>query len=202
MLPGSQCYLSREDMSLLQQTSLKGGFVPAQRTSKAVVTSGGRMVHIRLEPQLHRKIRLVVAAEDTHLARVDSPNPRRGRIEGMACDCEIWAGNEPRGLNCRQRLLAERPEAITAAVEVAKDMDSVAATLADGTLKPGYIRDYVSGIPVKASPEEVEAVQVFSQRLVEDYSYPKGCIQTRPQFRVRVRPSDEARAFPVDIAVV
>lgn len=39
-------------------------------------------------------------------------------------------------------------------------------------LKPGYVRDYISGVAVKASPEEVEAVQVFAQRLVEDYSYP------------------------------
>jgi type I restriction enzyme M protein len=71
----------------------------------------------------------------------------------------------------------------------------------DEQLKPGFVRDYISGIPVKASPEEVEAVQVFAQRLVEDYGYPKTCVQTRPQFRVRFRPSDEGRAYPVDIAV-
>lgn len=68
-------------------------------------------------------------------------------------------------------------------------------------LKPGFLRDYVSGLAVKASPEEVEAVQVFSKRLVEDYGYPKSAIQTRPQFHVRKRPSDEAKAYPVDIAV-
>jgi type I restriction enzyme M protein len=68
-------------------------------------------------------------------------------------------------------------------------------------LKPGYIRDYVSGIAVKGSPEEVEAVQVFARRLVEDYGYPLAHLQTRPQFRVRKRPSDEAKAYPVDIAV-
>jgi type I restriction enzyme M protein len=67
--------------------------------------------------------------------------------------------------------------------------------------KPGFIRDYVSGAMVKASPEETEAVQVFAQRLVEDYGYPKSCLQTRPQFRVRKRPSDEAKSYPVDIAV-
>lgn len=68
-------------------------------------------------------------------------------------------------------------------------------------LKPGYIIDYISNSPVKASPEELEAVQVFSKRLVEDYGYPKENIQTRPQFRVRIRPSDEEKSFPVDIAV-
>ena len=71
----------------------------------------------------------------------------------------------------------------------------------DQLLKPGFLLDYVSGVIVKASPEEVEAVQVFARRLVEDYSYPKTHIQTRPQYRVRKRPSDEAKAYPVDIAV-
>jgi type I restriction enzyme M protein len=68
-------------------------------------------------------------------------------------------------------------------------------------VRPGYVRDYVSGVVVRATPEEVEAVQVFAQRLVEDYRYPRDCLQTRPQFRVRKRPSDEAKAYPVDIAV-
>ena len=33
----------------------------------------------------------------------------------------------------------------------------------------GHVIDYISGKLVKATPEEVEAVQVFSQRLVEDF---------------------------------
>ena len=68
-------------------------------------------------------------------------------------------------------------------------------------LKEGYIYDYISGIPVKASPEELEATQVFSKILVEDYGYPKEFIQTRPQFHVKVRPSDVKKEYPVDIAV-
>ena len=71
----------------------------------------------------------------------------------------------------------------------------------DEPIAPGYVRDYVSGVAVKASPEEVEAVQVFSQRLVEDYAYPKSHLQTRPQYRVRKSPSDEPKTYPVDIAV-
>jgi len=67
--------------------------------------------------------------------------------------------------------------------------------------KPGYIPDYISGQPVKATPEEVHALQVFARRLVEDYGYPKSRIQTRPQFRVRKRPSDVRKSYPVDIAV-
>ena len=33
-------------------------------------------------------------------------------------------------------------------------------------------------------------MQVFARMLVEDYGYPKAYIQTRPQYRVKVRPSD------------
>lgn len=32
--------------------------------------------------------------------------------------------------------------------------------------KEGYIIDYISGLPVKETPEEVEAVQPFSKILV------------------------------------
>lgn len=65
----------------------------------------------------------------------------------------------------------------------------------------GHIEDCISGLQVKATPQEVEAVQVFARRLVEDYGYEKSQIQTRPQFRVRKRSSDEEKAYPVDIAV-
>ncbi len=68
-------------------------------------------------------------------------------------------------------------------------------------LKDGYLEDYISGLPVKATPEEVQAVQVFSKILVEDYGYPKHAIQTRPQWRVKARPSDTKKEYPVDIAV-
>lgn len=67
--------------------------------------------------------------------------------------------------------------------------------------KEGYIIDYISGTQVKVSPEELEATQVFSKILVEDYGYPKTQIQTRPQFHVKVRPSDTKKEYPVDIAV-
>jgi type I restriction enzyme M protein len=67
--------------------------------------------------------------------------------------------------------------------------------------RAGYIRDYISDIEVRATPEEVDAVQVFARRLVEDYGYLKTDIQTRPQYRVRRRPSDEEKGYPVDIAV-
>lgn len=63
----------------------------------------------------------------------------------------------------------------------------------------GYIKDFISGKLIKATPEEVDAVQVFAQRLVEDYGYPAAQIQTRPQFRVRKRPSDHRKSYPVDI---
>jgi len=69
------------------------------------------------------------------------------------------------------------------------------------TLKEGHIIDYISGLSIKATPEEIEAVQVFSKQLIEDYNYPKDHIQTRPQFRVKRRPSDTKKEYPIDIAV-
>ena len=65
----------------------------------------------------------------------------------------------------------------------------------------GFLTDYISGAKVKATPEEVEAVQVFSRQLVEDYGYSKNQIQTRPQYRVKASPSDAAKSYPVDIIV-
>ncbi len=40
-------------------------------------------------------------------------------------------------------------------------------------IKDGYITDFISGKEIKATPEEIEAVQVFTKQLVEDYNYPK-----------------------------
>jgi type I restriction enzyme M protein len=67
--------------------------------------------------------------------------------------------------------------------------------------RQGFVDDYISGEQVRATAEETEAVQVFARRLVEDYNYNKSQIQTRPQYRVRKRPSDEEKSYPIDIAV-
>lgn len=71
----------------------------------------------------------------------------------------------------------------------------------ENEIEAGYVADYVSGIKVKATPEEVDAVQVFSKQLVEDYGYSKSQIQTRPQYRVKSAPSDSSKSYPVDIMV-
>lgn len=68
-------------------------------------------------------------------------------------------------------------------------------------LVTGFVTDFVSGREVRGTPEEIQAVQVFARRLVEDYDYPKNRIQTHPQYRVRRSPSDEGKTYPVDIAV-
>lgn len=68
-------------------------------------------------------------------------------------------------------------------------------------LKEGYIYDYISGEQVKNTPEECEAVQIFSRQLVEDYGYLKSQIQTRPQYRVKANPSDLTKSYPLDIIV-
>lgn len=64
-----------------------------------------------------------------------------------------------------------------------------------------YVIDFISGQKLRATPEEVQAVQPFARILVDDYGYPKDVIQTRPQWRVRARPSDTKKEYPVDIAV-
>lgn len=64
----------------------------------------------------------------------------------------------------------------------------------------GTVRDYISGLMVQATPEEVESVQVMARRLVEDFGYPREHIQTRPQWRVATSPS-ASKKYPVDIAV-
>ena len=68
-------------------------------------------------------------------------------------------------------------------------------------IQEGYLSDFITGNAVRETPEEVEAVQPFSRRLVEDYGYPKENIVTHPQYRVKVRPSDTRREYPVDIAI-
>lgn len=69
-------------------------------------------------------------------------------------------------------------------------------------LREGYLIDFVSGREVRDTPEEREAVQVFSQILVEDYGYDKAVIQTHPQHRVRARPSDTKKEYPVDLSLI
>lgn len=87
-------------------------------------------------------------------------------------------------------------------MEEGKTGTSYSPATADLTApRTGYIVDYISGESVKATPEEVDAVQVFARRLVDDYGYSRNQIQTHPQFRVRKRPSDEEKSYPVDIAV-
>ena len=84
-----------------------------------------------------------------------------------------------------------------------KDPDVPNARLAmapTSHIRDGYLRDFVSGQEVRATSEE-QAVQVMSRRLVEDFGYRRDLLQTRPQYRVRRRPSDSGRSFPVDIAV-
>lgn len=68
-------------------------------------------------------------------------------------------------------------------------------------IKEGFTIDFISGQLVRETPEEIEAVQPFSKILVDDYGYPKELIHTRPQYRVKVRPSDTKKEYPVDIAV-
>lgn len=63
------------------------------------------------------------------------------------------------------------------------------------------IKNYITGFMIDKTPEEVEAVQPLLAQLVEDYGYSRDCIISHPQYRVKARPSDRRREYPVDIAV-
>jgi len=63
------------------------------------------------------------------------------------------------------------------------------------------VRDYISSNWIRSGVKEhEEAVNIFSQRLVEELGYSKNQIQTIPQFRVKVSPSGQEK-YPVDIVV-
>ena len=63
-----------------------------------------------------------------------------------------------------------------------------------------YIQDHISGQTIRRTPEEVDAVQIFSKRLTDEYGYSREQIQTRPQFRIKSSPSGIEK-YPIDIAV-
>jgi len=47
--------------------------------------------------------------------------------------------------------------------------------------RSGYIIDCIGGEQVLATPEEVDAVQVFALRLIQDYGYPKSYLFSAPR---------------------
>jgi type I restriction enzyme M protein len=79
--------------------------------------------------------------------------------------------------------------------------EQAAPLIGEDADREGYISDFISGKLIRDTPEEREAVQVYSMALVNDYGYPRDHIQTRPQYRVKASPSDRKKEYPVDIAV-
>lgn len=67
--------------------------------------------------------------------------------------------------------------------------------------KRSKVTDYISGKEITAGPEEIEAVQPLLKQLVNDYNYPKNHIVAHPQWKVKSRPSDRTKQYPVDIAI-
>jgi predicted HicB family RNase H-like nuclease len=51
-------------ITLLQESQIREGTL-SRAATKSKRSDGPRMVHVRLEPDLHRRLRIVVAAEDT-----------------------------------------------------------------------------------------------------------------------------------------
>lgn len=100
------------------------------------------------------------------------------------------------------------PSGVPVSADMPAQDDFVDPSLGIEPGTPGPIKtlqtltDYISGKQVKATAEEIEAVQVFARKLVDDLGYPKSHIQTRPQYRVRSTPSGgKTKGYPIDIAV-
>jgi len=70
--------------------------------------------------------------------------------------------------------------------------------IAEPEEKEGYIKDYITGKLLREKPEEVEARQIFEKRLVEEYGYSKGQIQTVPEFWIQ---KGSQKIGPADIVV-
>ncbi len=64
--------------------------------------------------------------------------------------------------------------------------------------KEGYIFDFVTNKEIKATPEELDAIQPFQKKLVKELNYSKKLIQTRPQYYIK---KGTQKIGPVDIAV-
>lgn len=83
---------------------------------------------------------------------------------------------------------------------VSETMDAADAVIEE-QIATNKVIDAITGTPVQATPEEVEAVQPFLRQLLDDYGYPKERIRSRPQWHVKARPSDRKKLYPVDIAI-
>ncbi|MEW6250515.1 MAG: N-6 DNA methylase [Planctomycetota bacterium] len=101
------------------------------------------------------------------------------------------------------RRAGAREEYVVSNVQATQTLgsDDAAPLIGEDEEREGYITDFISLKLVRDTPEEREAVQIFSMALVNDYGYPRDHIQTRPQYRVKASPSDRKKEYPVDIAV-
>lgn len=53
-------------ITVLQESQIREGIV-ARAAAKSKRQEGPRMVHVRLDPELHRRVRIIVASEDTSM---------------------------------------------------------------------------------------------------------------------------------------
>jgi type I restriction enzyme M protein len=116
---------------------------------------------------------------------------------------ELRLGTDEEAQDARADLVGNGDEYVTSNIQpdVTSSEDEAAPLIGEDEDREGYISDFISGKMVRDTPEEREAVQVFSMALVNDYGYPRDHIQTRPQYRVKASPSDRKKEYPVDIAV-
>ena len=89
---------------------------------------------------------------------------------------------QPRGFYTTGFAPKARGATLEATMKARRSLRSEPALAGDSgeDSRDGFVRDYVSREWVRATPEEVEAVQVLARRLVEDYGYSEDQIQTHP----------------------
>ncbi|CAG8525648.1 29313_t:CDS:10 [Racocetra persica] len=181
-----------EEGEIWQEIIEQGNSLSNQKRISAFLTAFASLNEEIIKPNLQQNKIIII---DRYL---DSTLVYQGAANAADFN-ETLTPKQPKKGSEKEKWKMIFPERAIRVVNAAQEEE----TLAEETeaLKEGYINDYISGLKIKATPEEIEAVQVFSKQLVEDYNYPKDHIQTRPQFRVKRIPSDTRKEYPIDIAV-
>src|SRR5687768_17403675 len=88
-----------------------------------------------------------------------------GAADDLLRPCPLSAADAES--NDREMMMSENDDPSGQIVDAGVADPDVATAVAAAALPVGFIEDYISRTVIKAGPEELEAVQVMSRRLVE-----------------------------------
>ena len=153
------------------------GSIPRQRTAVKLAAGADaqRMEHMRWIGPRERWPR---SMEEVHL---------RGRLQRKAIGGSGWRRRSIRAWLPNQRPATQlRTSAqLTAELPDAKAQCVATSDQAQTGARPGYMRDCISDMEVRATTEQAEAVDVLASRLVSDHGCVPAQMQTHPRVRVR-----------------